>query len=63
MHRHISARTQHQPRLLCLWVGEGNAKGNGIRQLQVHIEAYKNRETDSHFLEKEEREGEIECEG
>ena len=40
-----------------------NAKGNGIRQLQVHIEAYKNRETDSHFLEKEEREGEIECEG
>ena len=23
VHRHISARTQHQPRLLCLWVGEG----------------------------------------
>ena len=23
MHRYISARTQHQPRLLCLWVGEG----------------------------------------
>ena len=41
--------------------GKGE-KGNGIRQLQAHIESYKNTVT---FLEKDEREGEIkrECEG
>ena len=66
MHRYISARTQHQSRLLCFWVGEegwgSDAKGQRgmvLGNFKLILNHTKIETQTVTFWEKDEREGKM----